>query len=154
MQCCVHCLLYPAETSNVTANCNYWRPYHEACVLWANVMLTRSMPYTCTRIQTELKSIECHSTLQSTLSRHQSNRAWRCRGSLAIGTRNLSPAASRRFPMVLGDTASATCAQISSLDAVRAATAARTVRRTWRQSELYGRAEPGLWVWECFTDHC
>ena len=30
VQCSGYCLLYPAETSNVTANCNYWRPYHEA----------------------------------------------------------------------------------------------------------------------------
>ena len=54
-----------------------------------------------------------------------SSRAWRYTGvigSLAIGTRDLSLAASRRFPMVLGDTAGATCFRISSLDAVRAAT--------------------------------
>ena len=24
MQCCGHCLLYPAETPNVTASCNWW----------------------------------------------------------------------------------------------------------------------------------
>ena len=35
-------------------------------------------------------------------------------GSLARGTRNLSPAASRLYPMVLDDTAGATCARISS----------------------------------------
>ena len=54
----------------------------------------------------------------------------RVSGSLARVTRDLSPAASRRFPMVLGDTAGVTCAGISSLDVVRAATAARTIRRS------------------------
>ena len=39
-------------------------------------------------------------------------------GSLAKGVSDLSPAASRWFPLVLGDTAGATCARISSLDAV------------------------------------
>ena len=51
------------------------------------------------------KTPERHYTLKSTLSRHQSRRAWRCRGvsgRLARGTRDLSPAASRSFPMVLG----------------------------------------------------
>ena len=47
------------------------------------------------------------------------------------GTCNLNPAASRQFPMVLGDTAVATYAQISSLD-----------------------VKPGLLVWKCSTDHC
>ena len=52
---------------------------------------------TVTRMQTELTLItednECHSTLQSTLSRHQSNRTWQCRGvssSLARGTHDVS----------------------------------------------------------------
>ena len=49
-------------------------------------------------------------------------------GSLVRGTRDLNPAASRRFPMVLDDIAGATCAQISSLEAVRLDTAARTMR--------------------------
>ena len=42
----------------------------------------------------------------------------------------MSPAASRLFPIVLGDTAGATCARISSLDAVPVDTAARTMRRS------------------------
>ena len=54
-------------------------------------------------------------------------------GSLATGTRDLSPATSRWFLMVLGGTAGAKCAWISSLDAVRATTIARTMlsSRTW-----------------------
>ena len=64
-----------------------------------------------------LKTTERYFTLQSTLSRHQSSSAsWCCgvSGSLVRSTRDLSPAASRQFSMVLGDTASAICAQISS----------------------------------------
>ena len=53
--------------------------------------------------------------------------------------------------MVLADTADATCARISSLDA---ATTARTVRRSWRASVLRDHSEQGLRVWECSTDHC
>ena len=75
-------------------------------------------------------------------------------GVVARRTRDLSPAASRRFPMVLGDTAGAKCAQMCSLDAVRAATVARTMRRYWRASVLRGRPEHGLRVWECSTDYC
>ena len=93
---------------------------------------------------------ERHSTLQLTLS-HQSRHARDVSGSLARGTRDLSPAASRLFPMVLGDKAGTTCAWISPLDAVRAATAARTMRRSLRASVL---CEPGLRMWECSTDHC
>ena len=52
------CAMWRAETTNVTASCNLWPPYHEAwgeaCVLWANalrkMMLTWSTPYTCTSI--------------------------------------------------------------------------------------------------------
>ena len=68
-----------------------------------------------------LKTTKCHSTLQLTPSHHQSSRFWQCHNvndSLAKGTHDLSPAASRRFPTVLGDTAGATCAQISSPEAV------------------------------------
>ena len=86
------------------------------------------------------------------LSRCQNSRAWRRRGvggNLVRGTHELSPAASRRFPMVLGHTAGATCDRVSSLDAVRAATAARTMCRSWRASVLYGRPVPGLRTWEC-----
>ena len=104
-----------------------------------------------------MKTTERHSTLQSSLSRHQSSRAWRCRGasgSQARDTRDLSPAISRQFPMVLGDTAGPTCARISSLDAVQAATTARTMCRSWCAYVLRGRPEPGLQVWECCTDHC
>ena len=100
------------------------------------------------------KSVICH---QSTLSRHHSSRAWRCRDvscSLARGTRHLSPASSRLFPMVLDNTAGVTCAWISPLNLIRVATAAHTMRRSWRASVLRGRPEPGLRVWECYTDHC
>ena len=72
-------------------------------------------------------------------------------GSLARGKRDLSPAASRRFPRVLGDTVGATCARISSL---YTATDARTMRRSWRASVLLGSPESGLRVWECSADHC
>ena len=48
-------------------------------------------------------------------------------GSLARGTRGLSPNTSRRFPMLFGDTVDATCARIYYLDA---ATAACTIRRS------------------------
>ena len=54
-------------------------------------------------------------------------RVLRCRGVrgiLAKCTRDMSSAAIRRYPMVLGDTASVTCARISSLVV---ATAARTM---------------------------
>ena len=149
-------------------------PHHEVwsehCVSWANALrrmtLTRSTPYTCSlrpslayrqNLFLSLKKTECHSTLQSNISRHQSNHVWRCRGvsgSLARGPRDLSPAASRWFPMVLGDTAGVTCAQTSSLDSVRAATAARIMRRSWRASVLSGRPEPGIQVWECSTGNC
>ena len=111
---------------------------------WPNALrkmtLTMSALYTCssiTRLQTESILIikERHYTLQSILSRHQSCRAWRShgvRGSLARGIRDLSSVASRRFPIVLDDTAGATCARISSLDSVRLATADRTMRRSCR----------------------
>ena len=103
-----------------------------------------------------LKTTEHHSALQSTLSWQQSSRAWWCHGvsgSLARGKR-LSHASSKWFPIVLGHTAGSTCARISSLDAVRAATTARTLRQSWRASVLCGHPEPGLRVWECSTDHC
>ena len=111
---------------------------------WANALqkmtLTRSMS-TCVHLSlrcrqnllSSLKTTDCHSTLQSTLSQHQSSQAWWCNGvsgSLVRGTHDLSPAASRWFPMVLVDTANATCAQISSLDAVQAATVTHAVRRS------------------------
>ena len=100
-----------------------------------------------------LKTTERHSNLQSTLSRHLSSCAWRCRGvsdSLARGTRDLSSSANRRFPMALSYTACATWARISYLDAVRATTAARIMRRSWHVSAIHGRPEPSLRVW----DHC
>ena len=87
-------------------------------------------------------------------SHHQSIRAWQCcgvSGSLPRGTCDLSIATSRWFPMVLHDTAGATCAWISSLDV---AIAAQTMRRSWDASVLHGHLEAGLWVWEYFTDHC
>ena len=103
-----------------------------------------------------LATTKRHSTFQSTHSEHQNSRACRCRGvsgSLAKGTRDQSPAASGRFPKVLGDKAGATRAQISSLDAVRVATATRKMCRSWRASVLLGRPERGLRVWECSTYH-
>ena len=103
-----------------------------------------------------LKTTECHFTLQLTLSQHHSSRAWQCHsvsGSLARGTSVLSSTASRQFPMVLGDTVGATCARISSLDAVRTVTAAHTMSWSWCASVLYGRPEPSLRMWECSTGH-
>ena len=141
-------------------------PHHEAwggaCVLWANalwkMMLTMSTLYTCkyiTRIQTEptliIKGNDYYSTLQSTLSWHQSSRAWQCHAvsvSLARGTRDLSPAASRQFPVILDDTAGATLC-LYFFSAVQAATTVHTMRRSWCASVLNGHPEPGLQVWEC-----
>ena len=88
---------------------------------------------------------------------YQSIRVWRYRGlsgALARGTHYLTPAASRRFPMDLGDTAGAICAQISSLDAVQAATAAHTMHQSTRAFVLCAHPEPGLQVWGCSTDYC
>ena len=65
-----------------------------------------------------LRTTERHSTPQSTLLRHQGGRAWQycdVSGNLARGTRDLSTAASMRFPMLLGDTAGTTCGRISAL---------------------------------------
>ena len=59
-------------------------------------------------------------------------RAWRfrsVRGSLARDTRAMSPAAKAEGSQWSCDTASATSARISSLDAVREATASRVMRR-------------------------
>ena len=50
---------------------------------------------------------------------HQSSRALWCKWYPDRGTCDLSPAVSRQFPMVLGDTGGATCSQSSSLDAAR-----------------------------------
>ena len=90
-----------------------------------------------------LKTTEHLSTLQSTLSRHHNSRTWRSRGSSgsqARGTRDMSPVTSRRLPMVLGDTAGATCTRISTLNDVRAATPARTMRLHYAavQNLVYG----------------
>ena len=52
-------------------------------------------------LHSSMKITECHSSLQLTLSWHQSSRAWWCcgiSGSLVRGRCDLSPAASRRFP--------------------------------------------------------
>ena len=109
------------------------------------------VPHTCSpllaygqKLLSSLKITERQSILQSTLSRHRSSRTWRClgeSGSLTRGTRDLSPAASKWFPMVRDDTAGATCARISFLDAVRAATAASIMSRscacTTRQSRIW-----------------
>ena len=68
---------------------------------------------------------------------------------LIRGTCDLSPAASRLFPMIIGDNCST--ARISSLDA---ATAARSMCQSWRASVLRGRPEPNLRMSVCSTDHC
>ena len=109
------------------------------------------------KLISSLKMTECHSALQSTLSRHQSSHVWRCHGvsgSQVRGTCDLSPAASRRFPLVPGNTVGATCTWISSLNAVWAATAARKMHQSWCVSVLRGRPESGLRIWECSTDYC
>ena len=102
-------------------------PHHEAwggtCVLWVNALqkmtFARSTLYLCMPIQTEPTLITednrmpFHSPVD--LLQHQSSHAWWCRGvsgSLARGTHDLTPAASRQFPVVLGDTAGATCARV------------------------------------------
>ena len=133
-----------------------------ACVSWANALqkltLTRSMLYICmsiTHIQTEPtfitkdNGVPFHSPVDfHNLQCHGVD------GSLARETCDLSHAASRWFPMVLGDKAGAKCAQISFLDAVQVATTGCTMRWSWHESVLCGHPGPGLWVWECFTDHC
>ena len=146
-------------------------PHHEAwggvCVVGECILEddTPHLHHTCVHpslayrknLLWSLKTIERLSTFQSTLLWHQSSHAWQCHGvsgSLARGTHDLSPAASRWFPMVLGYTAGATCAQISSLVAVRAATAACTMCLSWQAPLLSGHLESGLWVRECSTDHC
>ena len=94
-----------------------------------------------------------YSALQSTLSRHQSSRAWQCHGfsgSLAISTH----AANRRFLMILADTAGTTSTRISSLGAFRAATAARKMCRTPMCICTVQPPSTGLRVWECSKDRC
>ena len=94
------------------------------------------------------------STIQSTLSRHQISHAWQCRGvggSLARGTRDLQADGSQ-WSFVTQQVQHEP--GIPSLDAIRAATTAPTMRRSWHASVLRDRPEPGLWVWECSTDHC
>ena len=108
MQCSRHRLLYHAETSNVTASCNWW-PLTIWSLRWGPVFRWRILfgiwrsPYVrFTRVRTSLacrqnlhsllKTTERHSSLQSTLSRHQSSCGCRCRdvsGSLARGERDL-----------------------------------------------------------------
>ena len=56
--------------------------------------------------------------------------------------------------MALGNTVGATCARITSLDAVQVVTAARTKCRSWHASVSCAHPEPGLRVWEYSTDHC
>ena len=100
-----------------------------------SVRCTRLLPTHSYRqnLLSSLRKIERRSTLQSVPSLHQSSRACWCRGvsgKLTRGTRDMSLAASRRFPMALGDTAGATCAWSSSLDDVQAAIAACTMRQS------------------------
>ena len=104
--------------------------WHSLGLRRARVYLSRAYRQ---NLLSSLKTTERHSTLQSTLSRYQSSRARRCHGvsgNLSRGTCDLSPAASKRFPMFLGDTTGAKYACISFLDAVRAAATARTMRRS------------------------
>ena len=119
--------------------------------------LTRSTPYTymsITRIQTksitEENRASFHSLVDSFTTPEYPCLAASWCDSLVRGTRDPRPAASKRFPIVLGDTAGETCARISSLDYVRAANAARIMHRSWRASVLRGR----LRIWECSTDPC
>ena len=95
--------------------------------------VTRYKPYTCdpslTNKHNLIQSLNVSKHLSinlSTLSRNQSSRDWWCldvSGNLA--------SAQYATAEVLADTASAICASTSSLDAVRAATAAaRTMRRS------------------------
>ena len=122
----------------LTVICNWCPPpHHEA---WGGPVCCRQMHsgrwcspglrHTCVcpslayiqKILSSLKTRECHFTVQSTLSQHQSSCAWWCRGvsgSLARGPSDLSAAANRLFRMVLGDTTGATWARISFLGAVR-----------------------------------
>ena len=156
----VHCLLHLAETPNVTASCNWWLPtpwslrwglyvmgMHSGKWCSPGLHHTRLCPSLTYRqnLLSSLKTTKCHFTFQSTLSQQQSSSAWWCRGvsgSLAIDTCDLSSAASRWFPMVLGDTAGATCARISSLDVIWVATAACTMRQSQCAFVLHGHPEP------------
>ena len=121
-QCSGHCLLYPAKTPNVTASFNWW-PHPEAwggaCLSWANALLMMTLTSVVHSYVRHLKTDRIYShhwrqqsdiPLQLTLLPRQSSLAWRCRG-------------------VSGSLAC--CKQISSLDALRAATAARRMSRTW-----------------------
>ena len=166
MQCRGHCFLYSAQTPNVTASYNWWPPHYEAwdgaCVSWANALrkmtLTRSTPCTCRlypsrayreNLLSSLKTTGRHSVLQSTLVRHQCSRAWRCHdvnGSQSRGTCDLSPVASKRFPMFLDDTTCAKYAWISLLGALLASATTRTMRPSWRASVLAAVQNP---VYEC-----
>ena len=103
-----------------------------------------------------LETTVCHSTLQSTLSRHQSSRTWRCpdvSGNLSSGTRGLN-AGEQTVINCSWWHSRWTCAWIYFLDSVLAVTAARTMRRSWRASVLRGRPEHGLHVWYCTKDDC
>ena len=110
------------------------QPFFRFCLVTGSSLTSPDEPPM--HVQNLLSSLnitERHSTLQSTLSRHQSSRAWWCHGvsgSLARGTSYVNPAASRRFPTALGDAADVTFAPISSLAAVLAATGARAKRRS------------------------
>ena len=88
------------------------------------------------KLLSSLKTTELHSTLQSTLPGHQSSYAWRCCGescSLARGTHDLSPTASRLFP--------------------------RWYSRCNMCPDFFlgccsgSHPEPGLQVWECSKGH-
>ena len=132
------------------------KPEGRACVSWANALrkmtLTRSTLYHSHKdtIYSQQRTI----SLSSRLFHDTRVAVVDISGSLARSTRDLVPSTSRRFTMVLGDTAGATCARIFSLDAVQAVTAAHTILSSCRASVLCGRPELGLRVCECCTDHC
>ena len=160
-------LASPAETPNVTMSCNWWPPTPWS-LRWGLCVVGKCTPEDDAHQVCAVHMCVHHSHTDWTYSHH-----WRqqnaiplssrlCHNtsvamlhgvssSLARGTCDLSPAASRRFPMVLGGTADVTCAWISSLDAVWAATIARTMHQSWCVSVLHGCPELGLRMWECST---
>ena len=96
-----------------------------------------------------LKTTECYSTLQSTLSRHQSSRAWRCSSvtdSLARVTRDLNQT-------VLNGLWRDTAVQHVPRFFFPECCSGGTMRRSWRATALRGHWECSLRMWELSTDH-
>ena len=109
VQCSRHCLLYPAETPNVTASSNWCPPHHDSwggglCVVGESILEDDAHQVYAISVYVHHshtdRTCSHHWRQQSAIppfTRHQSSRAWWCRGvsgSLARGTRDLSPAAS------------------------------------------------------------